>query len=155
MPKRCELEVTSDLENLEKIADFVMEAAERAGLSSQESFQVQMAVDEACTNIMQYAYGDERGSLQLCCNCEDDAFSVTITDHGKPFDPDQVPAPDLDSPLEDRSTGGLGIFFMRKMMDEIHFEFSDREGNRLTMVKRIGEEEADADSDAPAQAENG
>ena len=153
MPKRCELEVTSDLENLEKIAAFVTEAAERAGLSAGESFEVQMAVDEACTNIMEHAYEGGSGPLRICCDCERDCFSVTITDQGKPFDPDLVPDPDIDSSLEERSTGGLGIFFMRKMMDEIHFEFNDHLDNRLTMIKRIDAEEADADqADEP---ENG
>jgi len=138
MPPRCELKIDSDLNNLEKVANFVIEAAEQAGLSDHEMFEVQMAVDEACTNVIQYAYGGEAGDVGITCEYDGECFRVTIQDHGKPFDPDSIPEPDLSSPIQERRVGGLGVFFMRKLMDEIHFELDDAEGNRLTMVKKVG-----------------
>lgn len=148
MATRCQLEIDSDLKNLETIADFVMDATKNAGLSAAESFHVQMSVDEACTNIIQHAYDGESGALRLCCDYDGECFTVTIEDQGRPFDPDTIPQPDLRSSLQERSVGGLGLYFMKTMMDEVHFEFSDECGNRLTMVKRVSDRSADSELDA-------
>jgi len=64
-----------------------------------------------------------------------DRIQIQVHDTGRPFDPRAVRAPDLEAPLERRETGGLGLHFMRSIMDEVRFEF-DQDGNRLTMVKR-------------------
>ena len=63
---------------------------------------------------------------------------VTLRDHGRRFDPASVPEPDLHSDLEDRDIGGLGLYFVRKLMDEVCFEFIPGSGNLVTMVKRKG-----------------
>ena len=137
MPKRWELTVDGRLESLATIADFVIKAAQASGLNDKATFEVQMAVDEACTNVIQHGYGEEdKAKVALCCECADGDFVVTIRDHGQPFDPDAVPPPNLTASLAERQESGLGLFFMRQLMDEVRFHF-DAEGNELTMVKRI------------------
>ena len=136
MPKRWDLTVDGRLKNLVTIADFVVKAARASGLNERATFDVQMAVDEACTNIIQHSYGGEgKGEIVLRCELVDDGFVITIRDHGHPFDPECVPAPDLTCSLPERREGMLGLYFMRQLMDEVCFRF-DAEGNELTMVKR-------------------
>ena len=99
-------------------------------------YSIKTAVDEACSNIIDHAYGGEQGGdIECTCNMSDDSLKVILRDHGHAFDPSRVPEPDLSSPIENRKMRGLGLFFMRKLMDEIHFDFSDESGNVLTMVK--------------------
>jgi anti-sigma regulatory factor (Ser/Thr protein kinase) len=139
MPKQWELIVDGHLKNLTTIADFVTKAARASGLNEKAAFEVQMAVDEACTNIIKHSYGGkEKGGIALRCELTDGDFVITIRDRGQPFDPDAVPPPDLQCGLAKRRHGGLGLFLMRKLMDEVCFHFSDK-GNELTMIKRIGQ----------------
>jgi serine/threonine-protein kinase RsbW len=125
------------LDSLAAISEFVARAAEAAGLDARDVYAVQMATDEACSNIIEHAYGGEgRGPIECTCRIHGDGLTVTLRDYGRPFDPDNVPAPDLHTDLEDRDVGGLGLYFVRKLMDEVHFEFTPDSGNVLTMVKR-------------------
>jgi serine/threonine-protein kinase RsbW len=135
--KRSELEVDSKLESLSIISDFITKVTERAGLEARNIFEVQMAVDEACTNIIQYAYPEQKGMITLVCELVNDDFIVTIRDKGKPFDPSCVPPPDLKADLDKRKIGGLGIYFMRKMMDEVSYNLDAEKGNELTMRKKL------------------
>jgi anti-sigma regulatory factor (Ser/Thr protein kinase) len=137
MPQQWELTVEGRFENLATIAEFVAKAAQASGLNEKATFEVQMAVDEACTNVIQHSYrGEENGEIALRCELGDDDFVVTIRDHGQPFNPEAVPPPDLKCNLAERRNSGLGLYFMRQLMDEVRFHF-DAEGNELTMVKRI------------------
>jgi anti-sigma regulatory factor (Ser/Thr protein kinase) len=137
MSEQLELTIGSELKNLERIAEFVTGAAEHFGLGPQQSFEVQMATDEACTNIIEHAYGpDQPGEISICCETAGDDFVVTLRDRGRTFDPTKVPDPDLTCSLEDRKIGGLGLFFMRKLMDRVVFHSDPRTGNELKMFKR-------------------
>jgi len=137
MPENLELTVASDPQNLARIAEFVMDAALRLGLGEQQAFEVQMATDEACTNIIEHAYGLGRaGEIHLTCGLEGDDLVVTIRDRGCTFEPDQVPEPDRACSLEDRLIGGLGLFFMRRLMDRLVFHCDPDRGNELKMYKR-------------------
>ena len=132
-----EICVCSKLTNLPEIAEFVGERAKAAGLDENQVFEVQMAIDEAATNSMQHAYeGRGNGELRVCCFIEGNAFVVRITDFGAPFDPGQVPEPDLSVPLEDRPIGGLGLYLMRRLMDDVEFQSDPTEGNQVTLRKR-------------------
>lgn len=136
MPEDLELTVASDLGNLARIAEFVAAAAARLGLNEQQTFEVQMAVDEACANVMEHAYGPgQAGEIQIRCETAGDDLVVTIRDQGRPFDPSLVPAPDLSCPLSERQIGGLGLYFMRRLMDRLEFHFNAT-GNELRMYKR-------------------
>jgi len=134
-PEEYSLTVSSRTENLSRIADFVHRVAEAWGLSERETYAISMAVDEACTNVMQHAYGEEEGPIEITFRREGDDYTVVIRDQGRPFDPSAVPEPDLEAPLEEREIGGLGLFFMRQLMDSVRFEFDPEQGNVLTMVR--------------------
>ena len=98
---------------------------------------VNVALDEALSNIIAYAYQpDGIGEIVIRLDCADDAVVVEVEDGGVAFDPLQVPAPDLTAPLPERKVGGLGIHLMRNLMDGLAY---DRSGgrNRLRMVKKI------------------
>jgi serine/threonine-protein kinase RsbW len=122
-------------DSLDAIRDFAGEAAEAAGLGKDAVYEVQLAVDEACCNIIEHAYGGEgQGDIECVCLIQPNRLTVKLHDHGETFDPSCVPQPDLECALEQRQTGGLGLVLMYKLMDEIRFE-SDDSGNTLTLVK--------------------
>lgn len=123
-------------DSLAAIGEFVTRAAEAAGLDARAAYAVQMAVDEACSNIIEHAYGGERrGDIECTCRVNDDGLTVTLRDYGHPFDPACVPEPELCANIEKCKVGGLGLYFIRQLMDEVRFEFTPDSGNVLTMVK--------------------
>jgi anti-sigma regulatory factor (Ser/Thr protein kinase) len=134
----------ANFDSLDEVRNFVGQAAEACGLSEDAVFQVQLAVDEAFSNIVEHSYGGE--CLEdVACTCEVDQESlvVLLQDFGRPFDPGSIPEPDLKSSLEDRDVGGLGLYFMRKMMDEVYFSYSPGSNggipcNTVMMVKHKG-----------------
>ncbi len=131
------LSVPARGEQLAVIGDFVSAAAARAGLDARAVYHVQTAVDEAVANIIYHAYDFEgQGPIELTCETRAGAFVVTIVDYGNPFDPSAVPAPNVNAQLNERKEGGLGMFLMHKLMDDVRHEFRDRH-NVLTMVKRL------------------
>ena len=126
-------------DSLAAISEFVSRAAEAAGLDARAVYALQMAVDEACTNIIEHAYGGEgRGDVECTCRINNDGLTVALRDYGRPFDPTSVPQPDLHASLEDRNGSGLGLYFMRHLMDEVRFECTPDSSNVLTMVKLKG-----------------
>jgi anti-sigma regulatory factor (Ser/Thr protein kinase) len=125
-------------ESLAAIGEFVKLAAQAAGMDRAATYEVQLAVDEVCANIIEHGYGGEdRG--EIVCHCEHDAQALTITvrDWGQTFDPSQAPLPDYDVALDELPSGGAGVAILRKAMDELHYNASRKEGNLLTMVKKI------------------
>jgi anti-sigma regulatory factor (Ser/Thr protein kinase) len=130
--------VTSELDKLETVSRFVADAAGRMGMGDDEIYAIQLAVDEACTNVMDYAYQGKSGQPVTVECCDDDGKCVvTVRDHGRPFDPSRVVMPDLSAPLSRRQIGGLGIYLIRKLMDDVRFRFDNKNGNELTLVKSI------------------
>jgi anti-sigma regulatory factor (Ser/Thr protein kinase) len=139
MGQSQQLIVPGRFECLTEIAAFVTRAAREAGLNDDEVFHVEMAVDEACSNVIEHAYASQTGDIDLACTCPTAGqFEVVIRDSGQPFDPAEVPAPSVGTAtdLDDLNEGGLGLYFMRKLMDEVRFEYVPGQGNRLTMLKR-------------------
>jgi serine/threonine-protein kinase RsbW len=121
---------------LEQIAKFIAEAGVAAGLNEAAVGHCQLAVDEACTNIIEHGYGGEgRGEIEIACAGGEGELVITIRDEARPFDPEGIADPTLNVPLEEMQIGGLGLFFMRQVMDAV--EFSSTNGvNRLVLVKR-------------------
>lgn len=123
--------------SLAEIAEFVRQSAKEAGLSDFATYMVEMAVDEACSNVVEHAYGGEgKGEIAITCRNDPDRLTVIIRDHGRSFDPESIPNPNLQAGLDELPGHGLGLFFMRKWMDEVRFTSSPEGGNVLTMVKR-------------------
>ena len=124
-------------ENLEKLSEFVRQSALAAGLDSFAVYQVETAVEEACTNIIEHAYGKEGvGDIECTCEVKHDELTVILRDWGKPFNPQKIRPPNLTAPLKKRHAHGLGLYFIQQWMDEIYFQFTGETGNVLTMVKR-------------------
>jgi anti-sigma regulatory factor (Ser/Thr protein kinase) len=122
--------------NLANISNFVVENAEAAGLNEKAVYAVQLAVDEACTNIIEHAYGGEgKGDIWIKCEVRTGGLEVEIRDKGKPFNPEKVPKPKVGIPLEEFGPRGAGVFLMRKLMDDVQFEFFEKE-TVLRMMKR-------------------
>lgn len=122
-------------ESLGKISLFVKKAAEDVGLDETQTYAVELAVDEAASNIIEHAYGAEDvGDIYCACIINNDRLTVILKDKGKPFDPDAVPEVNTKLSLDERTPGGAGVFLMRKVMDSVQFEFTHEE-NILTMVK--------------------
>jgi serine/threonine-protein kinase RsbW len=130
-PARCE--------SLAAIIAFVTEVACQAGLNREAVQAVQLAVDEACMNIIEHAYqGTESGSIECSCAVDARGLTITLVDQGIPFDFDKVPQPCLSANLEERSERGFGVYIMCQLMDEVRHTFSPQRGNILTMVKYRG-----------------
>jgi serine phosphatase RsbU (regulator of sigma subunit)/anti-sigma regulatory factor (Ser/Thr protein kinase) len=129
-------------ENLATISGFVLDSAQAAGLDEATRYDIQMAVDEACANIIEHAYeGETNGEIECSCVDTPEQLTITLCDHGKAFDPQRVQIPDTHANIEDRPIGGLGLFFMRQLMDDVRFEFKPSVDdspptNILTLVKR-------------------
>lgn len=125
--------------NLSVISEYIILHAEEAGFSASEVYAIQTSVDEACANIIDHAYeGENIGVIEITIRVIKNEFRIILKDDGEPFNPEGVPDPDITSPLEIRKERGLGIFFMRQLMDKVIFEFSQSKGNTLTLVKYKG-----------------
>lgn len=124
-------------EYLDEIREFVGDIAREAGFSDKDVYNIQLATDEAASNIIEHAYENRSdGILELSCGMRGDAITITLVDRGESFDPSEIPLPDLKADLSDRKIGGLGIFLMRKLMDEVSYEPRADKSNVLTMKKR-------------------
>ena len=128
----------AELESLSMFREFIETASEQyAVIDEQICYDLKLAVDEACTNVITHGYaGMNPGSIILTLEMEPERVVVTITDFGHPFEPGEASMPDLEAELEDRPTGGFGLFFIYQVMDEINYE-TNQDGNRLIFVKRL------------------
>ncbi len=126
----------SQFEYLDEIRSHVAGEARAAGFSDQDIYALQLAADEAASNIIEHAY-DGRGdaSFEMDCEFQKDRLVITFRDHGKRFDVSKVSPPDVKADLSERKIGGLGIYLMRKLMDEVHYSSTGSE-NILVLVKR-------------------
>ncbi len=124
---------------MDEIRDLVAEVARKGGFSEKEVYSLQLAADEAASNIIEHAYaGISDASLDVTCDINGDELIITMRDNGRPFDPSKVKQPNLKADLSERQIGGLGMYLMRKLMDGVHYEANARTGNLLTMTKRRG-----------------
>lgn len=125
------------------------------GASREVIFNLSLGLDEIFTNVVSYGYGDSfRHEINLILEYDGQAITARLDDDGKPFDPLALaPPPDIDSSIEDRAIGGLGIHLVRNLMDEVHY---NREGrrNQMTLVKRLtSEDETGEDEEALVAAD--
>lgn len=132
------LHVPSSTDNLVMIREFVARVAAQAGLGEADAGQLELAVDEACSNVIEHAYGsDASKEVVVRATFDGEAIRISVIDTGKGFDPTAIAQESLESLVEGRKTGGLGMRLMRKLMDEVHYEIEPGKKNELHMVKRI------------------
>jgi serine/threonine-protein kinase RsbW len=141
MGKRDKLTIPGRYEEIKRVCDFVAEGAARAGLDEDDIFHVQLACDEACTNVIEHTYEEEdAGDISVSWEIGQRYFTIIIRDRGEPFDPQEIPAPrvpPVPADAEDLMVGGLGVYFMRQLMDRVHFAYDEGRGNVLTMEKKL------------------
>jgi len=124
-------------DSLAKIARVVRQAAAEAGLSDSATYDIELAVDEACTNIIEHAYGGEgRGSIECTCLRSEQGLCVTLRDWGLPFEPKEVPRPRRDLPLSKLRSRGAGLAIIEASMDKVRYERDSCGGNVLTLFKK-------------------
>lgn len=131
------LATTASLANLPEVMDFVQRTCDELRVEGPAAFAVRLAVEEVCSNIMSYGYaGREAGPLRLEIVVEAPDVVVRIGDRGRPFSPDDASPPDLLSPAEERRIGGLGVYLLKQMMDDVAYTTAS-DWNHLTMRKRL------------------
>lgn len=123
-------------DKLPDVLSFVDEQLEAAGCPMKTQMQIDIAVEEIFVNIANYAYTDEKGSaaVQVRFTPEPQTVSITFKDSGIPYDPLAKPDPDISLSAEERQIGGLGIFMVKKSMDDIQYQYLDGQ-NILTLTK--------------------
>ncbi len=141
------------LTNLERMFAFIRQAAVRQCFTEEQQDKIQLACEEMLVNVINYAYPGKEGDLEITLENKEGCLEIGIIDSGIPFDPLAHAAPNILAPMEERKIGGLGIFIMRKIMDQVHYR-REGEHNVLTMVKYnscCNSKEAPQTSDVSAQ----
>lgn len=132
------MRIKAVLENVPRAIECVTEWAQKAGFDERALYEIQLAVDEACANVVDHAYqGADPGDIEVSCCLDDQILTVQVRDWGTGFDLTSVADPDLDAPLEERTLGGLGLFLVRQVMDDVQFRSDPELGNELMMSKRL------------------
>lgn len=121
------------------IRNFVKEAVALAGIDNKKGYRLQLAVDEIATNIVTHGYlgNGLEGSIEVIRDLTSESLTIILEDSAPPFDPLSLTPPDnLESPLEDRSIGGYGVFLMIKNVDDFYYEYQNGH-NRNTFVMKL------------------
>jgi sigma-B regulation protein RsbU (phosphoserine phosphatase) len=129
------LNLPAKLENLETMLTFINEEAVSLGFDSKKLNHIRLAAEEVLVNVINYAYPDKEGNIEIALiHKRGGGLEVEVKDWGLTFNPLSMPAPDIRAPLHERKIGGLGIYLVRKLMDEVSYQ---RQGERniLTFVK--------------------
>ena len=129
------LVVPAEAENMQKVFDFVDQLLEAADCPPKAAMQIDVVVEEIFTNNVKYAYAPDKGDVTIRVDVsEEPAVTLTFINSGTPFDPLALEDPDITLPAEERQIGGLGILMVKKMMDEVTYEFKD--GKNILRVKK-------------------
>ena len=131
-----ELTIAATIENIEAVTDFVNEQLEVLDCPMKAVMQIDIAIDELFGNIAQYAYNPQIGQATVRVEVVEEPLSVTVTfiDNGTPYDPLKNEDPDTTLSAEEREIGGLGIYMVKKSMDEITYEYKD--GQNILKIKK-------------------
>ena len=126
------------LESLEDFRGFIKkQCAVVPGVPDEILYDIQLAVDEACTNIISHGYADlDPGSIILDLDIDTDKIVVSLTDFGHAFEPSSTPIPDVDAPIEERELGGFGLFFIQQSVDEMNYQVTE-DGNKMILTKYL------------------
>ena len=133
-----EMTVDAAIENIPAVTAFVEEQLEKYDCTMKAQMQIDIAIDELFSNIAQYAYTPKTGKATVRLEVTEDPMAVVITfiDNGVPYDPLAKEDPNVSLPADERQIGGLGIFMVKKSMDEITYEYKNGQ-NILTIKKHI------------------
>ena len=139
LERKFTLHVPSSTENLAMIRDFVTSVGTQAGLEEDDVARLELAVDEACTNVIEHAHrGDITKDVIVRAEFDQRLLRIEVFDTGAGFNPSSVPQEEVGQLVHERKSGGLGLRVMRTLMDEVSYEIVPGNKNRLRMVKRLG-----------------
>lgn len=130
------LEIKAEVENLDKVTAFIDEQLEAADCPMKAMMQIELAVEEIYVNIAHYAYAPNVGDALITVDIVGDTAFITFEDSGVPYDPLAKADPDINASLDDRTIGGLGIFMVKKSMDDMRYSYQDGK-NILTLEKKL------------------
>lgn len=139
MTQAAENVFTASIDNIPQMVAFVAENAAAVGVHPRRVMHLELATEEAVTNICSYAYEIPPGQVSIRVSRTDDAVRVEFIDNGVPFDPLDADAPDLQADLENREVGGLGIFLIRRLLDEVHYHRRDNQNILSLGIKHAPE----------------
>lgn len=143
--KSKKLIVKSRTENLSRVRDFVSTSASEAGISLDVVENIILAVDEACTNIIRHAYKSyPDGELIVKLKFSQSKFIISIIDYGKSFEPETIPEPDLQRYYRQRKVGGLGMYLMKTLMDDVKYVSIPGKYNEVLLSKNISVTQSNA-----------
>lgn len=131
------LHIPSETQNLELIREFVSGVASKVGFDSEEINKIELAVDEACTNVIEHAYKGKKGDIDIAIKVDYQKFTVIVTDRGDAFRFRDVEMPDMNEYLAELRVGGLGIYLMKTLMDEVEYHSEPGVKNEVRMVKYL------------------
>ena len=133
-----ELNLEAAIANIPAVTDFVNALLEELDCPMKAQLQIDVAIDELFSNIAQYAYAPGTGPATVRVETEEDPPAVILTfiDRGMPYDPLAAEDPDITAPAEERSIGGLGVYLVKKTMDDVRYEYRDGQ-NILRIRKRM------------------
>ena len=124
------------VENLPRFLAFIDDVCSRIAADDGTKYALRLAVEEVCTNLIDYGYRDRpAGPIEVVAHDDPDRVTLEIRDRSPPFDPRSSPPPDLTSDAEHRAPGGLGWYLVKKLVDEIRYVADTPSGNILTVVK--------------------
>lgn len=131
-----ELTLEAIIENIAAVTEFVNEELEALDCSLKIQLQIDIVIDELFSNIARYAYDPDTGPATVRVEVEEEPLAVIITfiDNGKPFDPLSTKEPDISLAVKDRDIGGLGVFLVKKTMDDISYEYKD--GQNILRIRK-------------------
>lgn len=130
------LKIPSQTDNLEIIRNFISGIAKKVGFEEEDVNKIELAVDEACTNVIEHAYQhDESRDIDIAIKIDYQKFTVVVADRGRSFKMEEVEIPDMKSYLAELRVGGLGIYLMKTLMDEVDYRSKPGVKNQVRMVK--------------------
>lgn len=130
------IEIPATIESIEVVAQYLEQCLEQADVPLMEMTRIQLAVEEAVTNVVTHGYENPGGNVSVRCISSPELVTITITDTGPAFDPTKIPPVDVTADLDHRNIGGLGVHLIRSVMDEISYN-REMDANHLTLVKHI------------------
>jgi len=136
--RKFKLQVPSSTENLALIREFVTTVGKQATMSDEDISKLELAVDEACANVIEHAYGhDITKEVDVRAVFDEDEVRISVIDSGRGFDPEKVDQETVEQLVTKRKSGGLGFRLIRSLMDEVSYEIVPGQKNELHMTKKI------------------
>jgi serine/threonine-protein kinase RsbW len=133
------LKLPAKLQYLEQLIDFVANCASEHGIAQNKIGEIQVAVEEALVNVINYAYKDREGDVEVTCTLDDENFIIEIIDSGFPFDLLSLQDPDISLDVSERNIGGLGIYLIKRLIDHVTHK---REDNKNTLTLTVSRKQS-------------